>query len=654
MAANWTVPAALSVGDAAVKTVYSPAILGFDGKLYVLWNDAGTNDLVYSISQNDPASESDATTFWTRRTWTEKKTAAQEKPTGSPALQALDGTIHVVFPDKNKNLVHYQYIDEPTDQYWGRRAGLVAQTNESPALAVYGGFLYCVYKDAVSNRLSMVYWGPNMGWSLPHDVQGVPTTRGQIALFELNGKLQLLVSSTGPDGAQKPEIKGFIHNPGAAWTAVPEQILAGGITSSFGVSATCFNSNAYMAYSTEDYVSTKHFAQMWQKYEKQSAKTSKTPAITILDNVVICIWPNQTGDLQYMTRKAWALPGLDNWMSAINEQISISELTIPGTHDSAARTDFPFAETHSKSISDQLAQGIRYLDIRGSYFSHALPFVYKSVFTGQDPTEVCAFHNFVPIFTTVQRQGKTVQVPLTISAIFEELYKFLGNKTHANESIIVQIKQDAGSNDAVSAAKFAADIQRLISTKGKSKFWRTDASVPRLSQLRGKIQLVRRFPLPAGTDSYGIDVFGPDWRNSDVSTIPAAGPPRVQIQDVWSFTAGEISAAIPEKWGAVKRHLEAAVADQDKSVLYLNFCSANGPPTVTPREFARGGWQFEPMPYGVETFEIEGINKRLDTYFNDVVVAPGRYGVILLDYPEDPEELIVGLVKSNANKFNKV
>lgn len=274
--------------------------------------------------------------------------------------------------------------------------------------------------------------------------------------------------------------------------------------------------------------------------------------------------------------------------------------------------------------------------------------------TGKDPTEVCAFHNWVPIFTTTNINGKPQSVPLTISAIFNELYAFLSNPIYANESIIVQVKMDAGSSDPASATQFAEDIKTLISGQPTSKFWRTKATIPKLVDLRGKIQLVRRFPVPKGYDGYGIDISGPDWKDSEVSTLPPKGPARVQIQDIWSFAGGSMELVIPKKWDAVKKHLEDAVKDQDKSILYLNFCSANGFPTVSPSDFARGGWQFEPVPYGAETSEVEGVNKKLDSYFNDVVVTPGRYGVVLLDYPEEPEELILGLVKSNADKFTKV
>lgn len=52
------------------------------------------------------------------------------------------------------------------------------------------------------------------------------------------------------------------------------------------------------------------------------------------------------------------------WMKNISDEKLISELSIPGTHDSCARFGTIFAECQAWTIDDQLKAGLRYFDLR--------------------------------------------------------------------------------------------------------------------------------------------------------------------------------------------------------------------------------------------------------------------------------------------------
>ncbi|XP_056128341.1 1-phosphatidylinositol phosphodiesterase-like, partial [Rhinichthys klamathensis goyatoka] len=54
------------------------------------------------------------------------------------------------------------------------------------------------------------------------------------------------------------------------------------------------------------------------------------------------------------------------WMKSLNDETLLSELTIPGTHDSLALHGGPAAECQAWSLNDQLKAGIRYFDLRVS------------------------------------------------------------------------------------------------------------------------------------------------------------------------------------------------------------------------------------------------------------------------------------------------
>src|SRR5688500_16988143 len=57
---------------------------------------------------------------------------------------------------------------------------------------------------------------------------------------------------------------------------------------------------------------------------------------------------------------------MSNWMGSLPDATNVAQLSIPGTHDSGARTE-PVggtAKCQNLSIADQLTAGVRYLDIR--------------------------------------------------------------------------------------------------------------------------------------------------------------------------------------------------------------------------------------------------------------------------------------------------
>ncbi len=57
-----------------------------------------------------------------------------------------------------------------------------------------------------------------------------------------------------------------------------------------------------------------------------------------------------------------------NWMSAINGSAKISEISIPGTHDSCARHDTIRSQCQWFSIIQQLNRGIRFIIWRINLF----------------------------------------------------------------------------------------------------------------------------------------------------------------------------------------------------------------------------------------------------------------------------------------------
>src|SRR5262249_19256178 len=62
----------------------------------------------------------------------------------------------------------------------------------------------------------------------------------------------------------------------------------------------------------------------------------------------------------------------NNWMLNVPGDLLLSQLTIPGTHDSGALYWGDAVETQTQTIDSQLANGIRFLDIRGRHMNDVL------------------------------------------------------------------------------------------------------------------------------------------------------------------------------------------------------------------------------------------------------------------------------------------
>lgn len=150
-----------------------------------------------------------------------------------------------------------------------------------------------------------------------------------------------------------------------------------------------------------------------------------------------------------------------NWMKSLPNSALITSVNIPGTHDSGTHRVTPFtgiyAQCQSKSITDQLNSGIRYLDLRideKGIINHAGISCWKSLFKR-----------------------------LYISDVENYISEFL--KKNPSETVIVQIKSE-GDGDCINVVN-----NKLV----KSAFCYTGNKNIReltLGDLRGKFVIFSR------------------------------------------------------------------------------------------------------------------------------------------------------------------
>jgi hypothetical protein len=145
--------------------------------------------------------------------------------------------------------------------------------------------------------------------------------------------------------------------------------------------------------------------------------------------------------------------------------------------------------------------------------------------------------------------------------------------------------------------------------------------------------------------SVGIDLSA--WVDNSASfKIPTPNGLNVVVQDLWSFDDNP-AIMIPQKAATLLTSLGNSASDPTLQ-WHISFASAtdNLRWLATPKNIAVG----YPPQYASY---IDGVNDYLFTfltqYFNKVPGAQGRFGTILMDFPEAPnEDLVAAIVLMNG------
>jgi 1-phosphatidylinositol phosphodiesterase len=232
------------------------------------------------------------------------------------------------------------------------------------------------------------------------------------------------------------------------------------------------------------------------------------------------------------------------WMSNLKDTATLSQLSIPGTHDSIAYDVNGGGDavwTQWMPLRTQLDAGIRFLDIRLKCQNDAL----------------WGYH------------GISFQF-ISFNTILDVIREFL--TVNPRETVYARIKNEEGSfqrdqrcqgltlkyqtfHDAI-LAYFNGDFEPL--------FWKptTETLDPTLAVTRGKLVVLRDFPCPDGK----FCRFGLEWNKYGSQDIQD----EYQLRTNWDLH--------DRKWGAVKRQLVRArdAAGQATHPIFINFLSGSG------------------------------------------------------------------------------
>lgn len=243
---------------------------------------------------------------------------------------------------------------------------------------------------------------------------------------------------------------------------------------------------------------------------------------------------------------------MKKWMEKLADDIKISEINLPGTHNSCTKkVQFSYlSKCHNLSIYDQLNIGVRYLDIRVEKSSDKL----KTV------------HSIADCYTTHGKKKK-----LLLDYVLDDCKKFL--KENPTETIILCIKRDDGVSSEETFDLFYENYLK------NDPLWFTENRVPRLGEVRGKLVFFNRCHVDFNNKNYTDKNTGlrlsnwPDLpKNSEIcySEVPVYKQDKTYDE---TYIVQDMYKLYPkEKWH--KAVLPLVEKPFEKEGLFLNYFSA--------------------------------------------------------------------------------
>jgi 1-phosphatidylinositol phosphodiesterase len=261
-----------------------------------------------------------------------------------------------------------------------------------------------------------------------------------------------------------------------------------------------------------------------------------------------------------------------NWMSRIDGNTLLSEVNIPGTHDSGTmHNDSPNDEAKCQDMMpiDQLNAGVRILDLR-LHFHHAVEskndaFLIK--------------HGIAQCFTDSSHLHN-----LTLDNVLDDCINFLN--ANPTETVILIVKQNSDSHETTNFTKLMESSRYLDNSKYRNRIHLGD-TIPQLGSVRGGIVWVRRYGV---YDTHGHEISAvqginlQNWDQQDsYFTYGTIDGITVKIQDNYNVRTRDWE----NKWHQITNTANDSKAN--RSYMVINLTSADGGPTSIqpePKEMA--------------------------------------------------------------------
>lgn len=245
---------------------------------------------------------------------------------------------------------------------------------------------------------------------------------------------------------------------------------------------------------------------------------------------------------------------MNDWMKNIPSDYLVSEINLPGTHDSCAQyiRFSHISRCQSKSVTEQLNMGIRLLDIRVKFDGEKL--------------KIC--HSFLNC-----KKDKRKKEDLLFDDVLKSCKDFL--MQNPTETILMIFKREAGKNEEATYDYFYNTFVK------NSEFFYTRNKVPSLASVRGKIVLLNRCGANVENAEYsdensGINLSGWPYQNSrkDAVLQKVAIPERSKKSEQFFYLQDFFNLNPKKKWElAVLPTIQNT--PQDKAMLFNFFSGSN-------------------------------------------------------------------------------
>lgn len=289
-------------------------------------------------------------------------------------------------------------------------------------------------------------------------------------------------------------------------------------------------------------------------------------------------------------------PPLNKWQSVLPMTLPLSAFSTPGTHNSPTHyVAAPSVRCQSNSVAIQLANGIRFLDIRAQ--------------PEQKGDNAWLVHGKFPISLTGIH---------LLTSLFDDVYKFLA--ANSSEVVMISLKRE-GPFDVPDETFSKILHDKIIAPHAAN--WYTSPEIPTLQQAKGKCVLIRRFNLHPDLKDWGIDAH--TWKyNTPNDTSPSG---KIQVQDFSEVLAAE---NVGQKIGYVQEHIVRAAA--------LNFVKSSVATYPIFLNFLSGSnfWNIKAWPEGVSDKVTPAIAEYLAIKHNSTSQdGDNGTGVLVADYVGD-------------------
>ncbi|CAE6471452.1 unnamed protein product [Rhizoctonia solani] len=277
---------------------------------------------------------------------------------------------------------------------------------------------------------------------------------------------------------------------------------------------------------------------------------------------------------------------MSTFLSETEDERLLSNVVLPGTHDSLAFYGWPVSQCQSPNqpLFTQLMSGIRLLDVRLSVVDGVL----------------MAYHGAAPQRTS-------------FSAILHTLHHFLQERSR--ECVVVSLKQE--DYEYTSPKVFSRLVREEIERgEGGMAMWWLENRVPRLVEVRGRCIMLSRF----GGD-------GKEWEHAleGMGIHPTTWPDSRQEGFEWDLKGTTVKThdwyripgllALPEKASLCMQNMVPPISDPP--ILGITFLSAAGGALSLPPFCALGvGWPNWGMG-------VEGINARVGRWLINRLTSAG-------------------------------